>query len=48
MSLESRITSFEEVKQRFACRWSYPLIAVHRIENRLFERLQHAICVYLS
>jgi hypothetical protein len=48
MSLQSRIERFSQMKAQFAGVADYPLIAVHRIRPDLFERLEHAICVFMS
>ena len=48
MSLHTRLKRFAEFKSRFTVVGDYPMIAVHKIDEELFKRLQHAICVYMS
>jgi len=48
MSLQSRLQRFAEFKSRFEVVADHPLIAVHKIDEDLFAKLKHAICVYMS
>ena len=48
MALKDRIAFFDLLCSNFSCDRPAPLIAVHKIDEKVYDRLNHAVRVYVS